>query len=285
MRSIVFEMYVTNSRGQTLNINDHTNYSVIGVDKLDPPETEINIAKVANLDGGRVNSVKLGTRALNIELLLMGDIEQNRIQLYKYFQYKKNVKINYKNRSRNVCIDGYVEFFEAPRFESSCKANITIICADPFFKDVNEIVVDASYILAMFEFPFAIENPIPFGEFQEDRQAIVYNGGDVDTGAVIELNAFGRVVNPKIFDKYTGEFIGLNITLEDGDSVTISTQKGGKSVSLHRNGVTTNVINTLMRGHSWLQLKIGENAFVYEAEDGLEDLEMSFVHVDRYVGV
>lgn len=285
MRSIVFEMYVTNSRGQTLNINDHTNYSVIGVDKLDPPETEINIAKVANLDGGRVNSVKLGTRALNIELLLMGDIEQNRIQLYKYFQYKKNVKINYKNRSRNVCIDGYVEFFEAPRFESSCKASITIVCADPFFKDVNEIVVDASYILAMFEFPFAIEDPIPFGEFQEDRQVIIYNGGDVDTGAVIELNAFGRVVNPKIFDKYTGEFIGLNITLEDGDSVTISTQKGGKSVSLHRNGVTTNVINTLMRGHSWLQLKIGENAFVYEAEDGLEDLEMSFVHVDRYVGV
>ena len=281
----MFEMYVTNSRGQTLNINDHVNYSVIGVDKLDPPEAEVNIAKVVNLDGGRINSVRASTRALNIELLLRGDIEKNRIRLYKYFQYKKTVKVNYKNNSRNVFIEGCVEFFEAPRFENSCRANISIVCADPFFKDVNEIVVDASYILAMFEFPFAIENPIPFGEFQEDRQAIVYNNGDVDTGVIVELNAFGRVVNPKIFDKYTGEFIGLNITLENGDSVTISTQKGQKSVSLHRKGVTTNVINTLMRGHSWLQLKIGENAFVYEAEDGLEDLEMAFIHVDRYVGV
>ena len=92
--------------------------------------------------------------------------------------------------------------------------------------------------------------------------------------------------NPVLYNVDTRESLGLTLTMQDGDTVTINTNKGQKSILLNRGGVTTNIINRLVRGSSWFQIASGENTFTYTVADDLTaNLTVTFQHTDRYEGV
>ena len=127
---------------------------------------------------------------------------------------------------------------------------------------------------------------IVFGEFSSENNAVVQNFGGIETGLTFELFATGTVVNPKIFNYITNEYIGLNFTMLEGDLITITTGIGNKTVSLFRNGQTTNIFNSLMQGSTWLQLPNAGGVFVYTVDSGLiADLEITIKHYDLYEGV
>ena len=127
---------------------------------------------------------------------------------------------------------------------------------------------------------------IVFGEFSSENNAVVQNFGGIETGLTFELFATGTVVNPKIFNYIANEYIGLNFTMLEGDLITITTGIGNKTVSLFRNGQTTNIFNSLMQGSTWLQLPNAGGVFVYTVDSGLiADLEITIKHYDLYEGV
>lgn len=67
----------------------------------------------------------------------------------------------------------------------------------------------------------------------------VYNEGDVQAGIRVEFRALGVVKNPSLLNVDTQEFIKLNITLQAGDILSVSTGYGEKEVTLQRDGVTS----------------------------------------------
>lgn len=127
---------------------------------------------------------------------------------------------------------------------------------------------------------------IVFGEFSTETTAIVPNYGGIEAGLTFELFATGSIVNPKIFNYMTNEFIGLDFTMEAGDQITITTGTGNKTISLFRNGQTTNIFNSIMQDSTWLQLPNVGGVFVYTVESGLlSDLEITIKHFDLFEGV
>ena len=73
--------------------------------------------------------------------------------------------------------------------------------------------------------------------------------------------------------------------IKDGDIITITTKTGNKTVTLEREGVTTNIINRLVSGSTWLTLKQGENKFYVRASEGLSSLKVRLIHRNAYLGV
>lgn len=127
---------------------------------------------------------------------------------------------------------------------------------------------------------------IVFGEIDNTTHAIVVNNGTVEAGLTFELYATATVVNPKIFNYITQEYIGVNFTLQAGDLITITTQEGQKSVTLLRNGTETNIFNYLMKDITWLQLPLGGAVFVYTVDSGLiANLNVTIKHFDLFEGV
>lgn len=127
---------------------------------------------------------------------------------------------------------------------------------------------------------------IVFGAIDYTTNAIIDNNGTVDTGLTFELYARGTIVNPKIFNYITQEFIGINFTFQAGDLVTINTQKGQKSITLLRGGIESNLFNSVMKNVTWLQLPSGGAAFVYTVESGLiSNLSVTIKHYDLFEGV
>lgn len=282
----MYSLTVENHKGEKLQLTQNVNYNVLSVQGLNPPNANINTATNANFDGSTFKSSRLNERNIVIELTIEGDIETNRIALYKYFKNKHAVKVYYANGTRYVYINGYVESFEVNLFEQKQKAQISIVCPKPYFIDVNTSLLDFTSIEALFEFPFAIEEEgTEFSTLLVNQTKVVYNAGDVATGINIELKANGLTLNPKIYNVETGESIILDIEMNTGDIVKINTNAGEKSITMIVDTVETNIINRLRYGSTWLQLESGDNIFLYTADEFPENLTCSFIYSDKYEGV
>lgn len=286
----MFVAKIENKKKQILTLTqDESRFQVYSIQGLNPPKATINFAKVAGLDGSRFNSAKLEERNIVIYIKLKGDIEANRIYLYSFFNTKEWCKFYYKNGSRDVYIEGYVETAECDLFTNSEIMQISIICPNPYFKAMQEIVDDISKALARFVFPFSINQnePIPFSTIDTSKVTNVYNDSESETGVIVEIDVLGPVHSIMIRSVSTGETFKLNHSFIENDKIIIDTNVGGKSISLIRNGVKSNIFSAITKGSSFFQLSIGDNWFSYLIDDGDNDnlINIAFRHYTLYRGV
>lgn len=284
----MFVLKVENMVGDQITLTQREGeYQVIGIEGLNPPNAIINSSSVVGRDGTKFQSSKLAERNLVITIRINGDVERNRLNLYRYFKSKRWHRIYYQNGTRDVYIEGYVETIENNLFTSSQTMQISIVCHDPYFKSIEEIYSDISTVLAGFKFPFAIEDPIPFSILERNRIVNIVNDGESDTGLLISIMVNGNVSNPTIYNNVTGEYFGFNIDMVEGDHVLINTNRGEKSIILTRDGIESNIIARVSKGSTWLALAMGDNQFTYGTESGigLELMTIVFRHRTIYEGV
>lgn len=300
----MFKCKIENVKNNILTLTqDESNFQILSITGLNPPNAQINTSTVAGLDGSKFNSSKLESRNIVITLKINGDIEANRIDLYKYFTTKEWCKFYYENEHRNVYIDCYVETFECDFFTNNETAQISLICPQPYFKDMEEIIDDISKVLAKFKFPFAhgskgatnpdvekddsTDSAIPFSTFDTSKVTNVYNNSESETGVIIKIDLLGDVSAIQIKNTKTGEFFTLNYNFIEDDEIVIDTNKGQKSVTLLRNGIKSNIFTSVRKGSTFFQLSIGDNFFGYTADDGTSDdlIHIVFKHYNVYRGV
>lgn len=282
----MFNLIIENPSGERIELTNEKNCEIIGIDGLNPPSANIITSNISMNDGTRFNSATVNQRNIVIHLQLTYDVENTRIMLYRYFRIKQYCKIFYKNGSRDVYCEGYVETFENDRFVVNNQVDISIICPSPWFKAIDDVVADMSQILAMFEFPFAIEEEgKEFSVLDRNVLTVITNGGDVDTGFIMQLMATGNVKNPKIYNADTLGMIGLTFNMVAGDMIEISTVKGDKYVRLIRGGQSSNIINSLNKNPDWFQIQPGESNFVYDCDEGNDFFSVKFITQNLFEGV
>lgn len=253
-------------------------YSIMSVAGLDPPTAQIYEMKNSIQDGNIYNSASLEDRIIIVTFAINGPAETNRLELYKYLKIKRVHRIYFKNGSRDVYIDGYLESFPISFFEQKEVAQATFRCPDPYFKDFITIDGDLSVVQKLFEFPFEIEEPIPFSEFKIGEGQLLINKGDVETGMLFKLYAErGTVINPVIYNLETGEKFEIETTMQEGDEIDVNTIYMQKAVTRIRDGAETNLIDNVSYDSTWLQLKPGGNTFLVNADIGTINLD---VYVD-----
>jgi hypothetical protein len=219
----MFKLKVENKYGEVLELSQNPNYVIKLIDGIDPPDAVINTARNANADGSVFNSAYVDNRTIMITLAINQPTEANRIALYKYFKPKYPVTLYYENDSRNVKISGYVQQVPVQYFAKKELFQVTILCVNPYFEGVEEETTAIDSVESLFEFPFSIRVPIPFSDLVGTHEEIIFNGGDVETGAFFLLHARGTVVNPLIVNMETGERFAFNVTMNKGDEIRLNT--------------------------------------------------------------
>lgn len=282
----MYSLKVENDRGNTLELTNNPNYTVFKIEGLNPPQATINSSVNTTTDGSNINSVRLENRNIVIYIAMEGDIEANRINLYKYFPVKKNVKLMFSNEARKIQIEGYVELVECDLFTSREVAQISIICPRPYFKDVNDLVTTFGDVSPMFEFPFSIpKSGVEISAITTNQRKSIVNTGDIETGIIIKLFAVGTVVNPVIYDVLNRTQLKLNFTMLASDTIVINTNVGEKSIELIRDGATYNAMGYMAQNSSWFELQSGDNVFTYDADSGNSYLQLTFTTSILYSGV
>lgn len=293
----MYTLNVENKNGQRFTLTgNETSYQIISVDGLNPPNATIQSTTVAGMDGSRFASAKLGERNIVLTIKINGDVEANRLYLYRYFKTKQYCKIYFANGSRSVYAEGYVETIECELFGNDQQMQVSIVCQDPYLKDIDEIVYDISQVIGMFEFPFAFggngvidptdtDDAIEFSIIDKENIVNIVNFGDTDSGFIIEIIALGAVTNPIIYCVDTDEFFGVNCTMAKGDVLTIDTIAGEKSVTFDHDGVKSNYLRYIQMGSSWLKVLQGDNQYTYGADSGSDMIQLLIKFRTRYEAV
>lgn len=293
----MFTLTAETKQGDSITLTDvESDYQVLNIDGLNPPNAVINSNSVAGMDGSKFASSKLEERNIVLTIGINGNVEENRLRLYRYFKTKQYCKIYYANGSKSVYAEGYVETIECALFEINQQMQISIVCQDPYLKDIEEVIYDISQVVGTFEFPFAfgaegVLNPtttdeaIEFSVIIKNRVVDVCNAGETETGVIIEMTASGTVVNPTIYCVDTNEKFALNLTLYASDILTINTIAGEKSVTLNHEGDVTNCLKYVERGSSWLKVERGDNLFTYSADEGDDLIQILFKFRTKYEAV
>ena len=283
---MAYELKVKNDKGEALNLSTSPNYTVYKVTGLQPPQVSLYSSNNATSDGVTVSGAKTTARNIVIYVAMERDIESSRINLYKYFPVKKTVTLYFKNGSRDVSIEGYVELIECDLFTSKQVAQISVLCPQPYFKALEELVSYFSDITNQFTFPFSIPaEGMAFSSITANVRKSIINAGDVESGIIISLYAAGTVVNPVIYDVFERTHIKFNFTMQPNDEIIIDTNVGRKSVTLIRNGVSNNLLGYMAADSTWLKLKAGDNVFTYDSESGNSNLQIAFRTAVLYGGV
>lgn len=283
----MFTLTAERQDGNRLTLTQSQSAYRVKYSGLGPVDADIITSALGMVDGEKYNGSRVGKRNIVLTVYISGNVEANRIRLYQYFAPKSHVKLFYKNNSREVYAEGYVESNEPNQFEANSFNQISIICPRPYLSAIEAIVQDISNVIDAFEFPFAIEEEgIELSTLDGGGFANMHNSGDVSTGAIFRVFAQSEVVGPNIYNAITNEFFKLSGALEAGDLLTINTNAGNKRLTITKStGEVVNVLHRRAAGSTWLQLAVGDNYIAYTADSGEAAMSVSVEHNDLFIGV
>lgn len=283
----MYTITAENEHGELLTLTEYRSAYQVTYTGLGPVGAEVVTSSMGMVDGEKHNSSRVGRRNVVLYVTINGNVEANRIRLYRWFSPEMPVKLFYKNGTRDVYTEGIVETCEVNQFDAKQVAQISIICPQPYLIGAEEIVKDVSGITSLFEFPFSIEKEgIPFSDLSGADYAILQNGGDKPTGFIITVYARADVLAPVIYNAITNEALRIKGTLEAGHTLTINTKEGSKRLTITTpSGAIINALGRKRRGSNWLELRPGDNYISYAAENGADAMLVTLRHNNLFVGV
>ena len=283
-----------NDRGERTEIMDSFPYFLQEFTGADGTNTEITKTKGVGQDGSTINNVSLSDRNLQIIGVIKGqskvEIERYRAKLLQVFNPKIRGWLQYEYGDVKRRIRCQVE--NAPKFTKKFAGYkyqdflIDLICPNPYWQDINAAKEEIAIWRGSFEFPLElIGEGIELGFREPSLIVNVFNKGDVDCGMKIQFKALATVENPSLFNVNTREYFKINKIMEAGEVITVNTHFQNKKVELNKNGVISNVFNWIDFQSTFLQLEQGDNLFRYDADEGIDNLEVNIYFTPAYLGV
>nr|DAF70138.1 MAG TPA: tail protein [Caudoviricetes sp.] len=298
---------ITNHLDESIKLDlfnpEESGFIIKNIDGLGPVKANINFKELATNDGAIDNSARLSSRniVMSLQFIESPTIEETRLKSYKYFPIKRNIKILIKTDNRICETIGRVETNVPTIFSNAEGCQISILCPNPYFYSAGENGANQTIFYGtdpLFEFPFSneslTEDLIEFGSIENRTEGTVYYDGDAEIGITIQIHAVGEAAGLVIYNTRTREFMRINDDklksligsgIQAGDEITITTSRGEKGIYILRNGVTTNILNSLEKPIKWFQLSKGDNTFAYTASAGLTNLQFRIENKVIYEGV
>lgn len=264
----MYTLIAQNEYGEQLKLTNNPSYVITNIDGLNPPDAIINLLQRAGHDGSLFNSAYVDNRQIIITIAINSPACENRNRLYKYFRTARKTRLIYHNDLHDVYIDGWVQNAPVGYFEQKQIIQTTLICPDPFWHGLVEAEGVTNGSESLFEFPFSIEEPIPFSEYDSGGGAFIWNPGDVEAGILITIAASGAVSNPTVYHEQTDSYFKVTTDLQSGDILYIDTKTDEKAVKRIRGGATTNLIAYMDSGSTWIKAIPGENHYILRADSG-----------------
>lgn len=295
---IVRDLTITNASGEALVFGDHLKlYEDIELSGL---KADVSMAETSG-DGASSQKTRLDTRDFEVPFLLHRIVddkvwfEDKRQDIFRVCNPKKNpMRLDFKTDAEQEYYM-HAELTAVPvmprGFENSNhvwqKVLLQFDAADPYIYAKDETLVELAMWVPAFEFPLEIPEGegIEMGYRNPTLITNVINDGQEDSGMIIKFKANAGLTNPSLVNLDTYEQLTLKMAMLAGDEVEISTYRGNKYARLIRNNVTTSVFGKIDYLSTFLQLRTGDNVFRYNADTGIDNLEISMRFSKKFVGV
>jgi hypothetical protein len=286
---------LTNSNNESLVLNNKAPFILQSLDGVGGASSKIQTQKAPYQDGNTYINSYLEPRSIDIDL---GIYASNQKKLYDLRAKVCNIlnsklgkgKLTYKNDRGTKTIDYVIDV--PPTFPSGNKnrmigyqkCTFSLLCNSPFWEDDVHNSIKLADVVPLFHFPLEIKTEgIEFSDISDGYYDIV-NKGNVSTPIEIIFN--GAVTNPIITNTTTNEFIKVNTTVGEKESLIINTAFGNKKVILiDSDGNKINKFGHIDLNSTFFNLQTGTNKITYDADTGADLATVKISYKQRYIGI
>lgn len=255
--------------------------------------------KYVNQVGESLTSTTLGTREVTIEgwVVVQEDpivMKNLKSKLNKFVNPSEQFELQYENYILSVVFDSTVSYSknESENNDTLCKFQITGTAFDPVFRYKQESISIFATTTASFHFPLIISKDLPesglvFGKRSDSLIATVVNDGDLPVGVKIVFKAKGPLSNPSLVNILTQEQLQIAKEFIFGEEAEVYTSVGNKRIQgkLPTDSGWKNYFQYFSLSNDWIQIQPGVNLFRYNAETGLDNLEVSMYFRPEFLEV
>ena len=293
--------------GKTLRMGPGEDIDITAVTGLESSELDISTSDNALVDGASVDGKKIKPRPIHIEASFKSNKNnpENRANVIKFFNPKYTGKALITNMgvSRNIEyeLEGWT-FASVRNMDNKLKILVDLLCPDPYMLNVDNYGKNMANISALFAFPWRmlstrmtsgkLDYPdkargmllggMTMGYRTLYKEVVLANDGDVPTGVQIQFVATrGPVTNPKITNTGTGQYMRVNVAMQQGDILLIDTNDRHQVIAL--NGV--NYYQHIDRKSEPFKLAVGDNYLEYDADENYTNLDVNLFYTPKYLGV
>lgn len=208
-----------------------------------------------------------------------------------FFNGKHTYKIYLTYMGETRWCEGKVYKFDIPtkNVNRRMTLQITFMCPNPYMKSYSDFGQNIASLTGMIAFPYLCNATrkehapvgITGGIFNFAQRVILNNDGDTEAQARVIIEAAGEVTNPEItINGNTCRLIGV---LAQDDNLVFDFTNNPPTVK--KNGV--NVIGQCDRTSAFdgMGLQIGDNTIEYDADDGVNVMNVSVYYNKLYNGI
>lgn len=271
---------IINKNGKEVTFNSQLPF-LLQEFKDDGVGIEIHSTKNFMKNGAVYNNNILGIRQLTLSFTIEGQDDEDFKKKIKLINNVINpvlgeLLIIYNNKSIRAIADNTLSYNENDKFNVNLYENkIRFVCSDPFWKDISLNQMELCSFLNKFSFPFSF--PCEMGG--EANKTTVNNNGDIETPLKIKFT--GNVVNPKLINNTTGDFIKLNYKLNENDIVEVDTDYKTRCIKL--NGI--NNFSILDFDSTLFQLEVGENELEFKSDKADSKAKIDIEYKNNYISI
>ncbi|MFR1708167.1 MAG: phage tail family protein [Clostridium sp.] len=281
---------ILKSNNKTLDIAKSTSYKLVNIDGIERANLELNTASNAQFDGSVIIGRRIQNRPISITVDYKGENKEiERQKLISFFNPKNKGVLIAEYGGIERAIEYEIEDFncQLTNIHDDLSFTVDLICHNPYWRNIVESKINIALWKGIFKFPLIITQNIGIVMGLREPSLIVnvLNIGDVESGMIIEFKALGTLKNPSLLNVNTGEFLKINKSMVSGEIIKVNTNVGNKKVIKDLNGIETNILNLIDLDSTFLQLNVGDNLFRYNADENLNNLEISIYYNPYYLGV
>lgn len=266
-------LYYVGANGSQIDLFRNPYFDLTNVDGMTGVANDIAASTTPSMDGDKINNIQTQPRGIVLDLRIKDcvSVEEAKRYILRSVKPKQKGKLVLNQAGRELSISGVVEAISMPRFEQEIIMQVTLYCSNPYWQDVENVLLEISRILNMHYFTldvgglaFPVEGVV-MGEYDTNMTRTYTNDGDAECGMIITIVALADVLNPAIY-KPDGSYIGVNDSMVLGDEIIINTNRGEKSIT--KNGV--NILSKIKPGSTFLQLDTGDNELTINSDGDTE---------------
>lgn len=294
----------TNENNIAVEFNhDFNPFFLLSVAGIYGISANVTTSENTTVDGSTYHGSTAKERNIVITAQMDSNYKVNRDFLYRVFKLKSTGNFTYLEDGDTKQIDYKVEDIDIGEKGIVRDIVISLICPDPFFKDLDDVeIVMASWVDDL-EFPVCFpEEGIEFGHREADLVKEIENDTGADNiGIMAVIRADGPVKNPAIYHSEAGEYTKLEIEMASGQIIIITTGQDKKKTwlledvsqsEINEKGYEAliaekgvNINEFLSEGSEFIQLQHGRNTITYTADTGTNYMSVSIFYRLLYLGV
>lgn len=228
---------------------------------------DLSISQGYQQVGEMVDSVSIGGQNVVINGFVLDKKTSSKEALLAVFTPLTRGRLYWEDK---YYIETYVASSPEISQEKHSKFSLKLFAPFPFWKSVAETSQTFGSITPLFSFPVNYAEPHTFGMRSRESLVNCLNNGNVPIDFQLEISSRGSVVNPRVSNLTTEQFVSFTGEIESGEKLIMRRTNGELEVLISDGRQQRNAFDMLDVESDFFMLAVGDNVLNMSADSGQE---------------